>query len=215
MKRQKYYSEISENLEILVNRIKVNAKLNILDLNIHAETFYRDLINIVYGYKFQSANLSSANVEAIDLVDSENEVLIQVSSTSTKQKIQDTLKKDKIDEYAQKGYQLKFIFIAHESKNLRTMKYNNPFKIKFDPKQDIIDKVSLLTAISQLEIGRLNLVYDLFKKEFGSAIDPEKISSNLTTIVNLLSEEDLGEEEIPANLHLYKIDEKIKCNYSA
>lgn len=55
-------------------------------------------------------------------------------------------------------------------------------------------------------------MYDLFKKEFGSAIDPEKISSNLTTIVNLLSEEDLGEEEIPANLHLYKIDEKIKFN---
>ncbi|ETT53138.1 hypothetical protein C162_07794 [Paenibacillus sp. FSL R7-269] len=212
MKRQRYYNEISEKLEILSHRIKTNGKLNVLDLNIHAETFYRDLLNNVYGFKLESANVSSANMAAIDLIDSENKLVIQVSSTATKQKIESTLKKKKTSDYALENYSIKFIFIADEVQSLRSKKYANPHNIAFSPQEDIIDRVSLLTSISQLTIGAYSLVYDMFIKEFGGAPSPLKITSNLATIVNLLSEEDLDEGGLPTKLNHYNIDEKIIYN---
>lgn len=212
MKRQRYYNEISERLEILSNRIKTNGKLNVLDLNIHAETFYRDLLNCIYGYQLDSANISSANIAAIDLIDSEKKLIIQVSSTATKQKIENTLNKEKISEYAAENYSIKFLFIADEAQNLRSNKYSNPHKISFSPQEDIIDKVSLLTSISQLSIGSYTLVHDLFIREFGGAPNPSKITTNLAAIVNLLAEEDLDEGGTPTNLNLYNIDEKIVYN---
>lgn len=213
MNRQRYYNDISERLEILSNRIKINGKLNVLDLNIHAETFYRDLLNYTYGYKLESANVSSANTAAIDLIDSENKLVIQVSSTATKQKIEKTLSNEKTTEYAAENYNIKFLFIADEAQNLRSNKYSNPHKISFSPAEDIIDKVSLLTAISQLSIGPYSLVHDLFIKEFGGAPNPSEITTNLATIVNLLAEEDLDEVgTTTTNLNLYNIDEKIVYN---
>ncbi|WMT41183.1 SMEK domain-containing protein [Paenibacillus sp. D2_2] len=212
MKRQRYYNEISERLEILSNRIKTNGKLNVLDLNIHAETFYRDLLNCIYGYKLESGNVSSANMEAIDLIDTENKLVIQVSSTATKQKIENTLNKEKTSEYAAENYKIKFLFIADEAKNLRSNKYSNPHNISFSPQEDIIDKISLLTTISQLAIGSYILVHDLFIMEFGGAPNPSKITTNLATIVNLLAEEDLDEGGTSTNLNLYNIDEKIVYN---
>ncbi|MBD8500443.1 ABC-three component system protein [Paenibacillus arenosi] len=212
MKRQRYYSEISERLEILANRIKTNGKLNVLDLNIHAETFFRDLLNCIYGYKLRSANVSSANTEAIDLIDEENKMVIQVSSTATKQKIESTLNKEIMSEYATKNYNIKFLFIADEAKNLKDKDFLNPYKISFSPQEDIIDKVSLITSISQLTIGSYSIVHDLFIKEFGGAPSPSKITSNLATIVNLLAVEDLDEGGTSTNLNLYNIDEKIDYN---
>lgn len=212
MKRQRYYNEISERLEILSSRIKTNGKLNVLDLNIHAETFYRDLLNSIYGYKLESANISSANVAAIDLIDIEKKLVIQVSSTATKQKIQNTLNKEKISEYVTENYNLKFLFIADEAQNLRSNKYSNPYSISFTPQEDILDKASLLTSISQLAIGPYSLVHDLFIREFGGAPNPSKITSNLASIVNLLAVEDLDEAEASTNLNTYNIDEKIELN---
>ncbi|MET3941983.1 hypothetical protein ABIC22_004795 [Paenibacillus sp. PvP094] len=169
MKRQKYYNEISEKLEILSRRIKTNGKLNVLDLNIHAETFYRDLLNSVYDYQLESANVLSANVAAIDLIDATNKLAIQISSTATKQKIENTLCKQKTMDYAAEGYKIKFLFIADETQSLRNKNYINPHKISFIPEEDILDKVSLLTSISQLSIGKYSFVHDLcYNREFTS-----------------------------------------------
>ena len=178
MKRQRYYNDISEMLEILSNRIKTNGKLNVLDLNIHAETFYRDLLNCIYGYQLESANVSSANMEAIDLIDSENKLVIQVSSTATKQKIENTLTKGKISEYAAKNYKIKFLFIADAAQKLRRDKYSNPYKVSFSPQEDIIDKVSLLTSISQLSIDSYNIVQNLFIREFEGEQNISEINTN-------------------------------------
>lgn len=104
------------------------------------------------------------------------------------------------------------MFIADDAKNLRNITYNNSYNISFDPQQDIIDKVSILTTISQLSIGDYSLVYDLFVKEFGGAPSQVKITSNLATIVNLLAVEDLEEGTSTSVLDAFNIDGKIIFN---
>lgn len=212
MRTQEFYMKISKNLEILAHRIKSGGKLNILDLNIHAETFYRDLLNIMYDWNLKSANVLTANAEAIDLIDEEKKIVCQISSTATKQKIESTLKKNVMKDYAENGYKLKFVFIADDAKSLRSKSYQNPFKVPFDSKKDIYDKFSVLTDISQLEFDRYASVNELFEKQFREKPNIERISNNLTSVVNLIANEDLSVVSYPTNLHEFNIDEKVDYN---
>lgn len=212
LSRDRYYDYISEKIELLASRIITNGKLNLLNLNIHAETLYRDLLNIVYGYKLTSFNVGKANAEAIDLIDKENKIIVQVSSTATKVKINNTLEKDKIKHYSDLGYTIKFIFIGHEANNLRKNSYINNHRIDFNPLLDISDKISVLESINQLTIDRLIAVYDLIQKELGERPSTLKLSSNLATIVNFLSKENLHDVSNGIQLNDYGIVEKIEFN---
>ncbi len=64
-----------------------------LDLTIYSEYFFRDLLNIVYGYSLENHNKKQKNAPAFDLIDNTNKIIIQVTATCKKQKIEDTLKK--------------------------------------------------------------------------------------------------------------------------
>ena len=212
MNRHRYYNYISEKIEILSYRINAGGKLNLLDLNIHAEVFFRDLLNMLYEYNLEASNVGKANAEAIDLIDKRNKKVVQVSSTATKQKINNTLNKDKIKELSAQGYNLKFIFIANDARNLCGKSYDNKYKIAFDSNSDIYDKVSILESINQLSIDKITNIYDLIRKEFGEQPNTLKLSSNLAAIVNFLSKENLDEVSNPVQLNEYGIEEKIAFN---
>lgn len=212
MNRQRYYDYIAEKLEVLSYRITSNGKLNLLHLNIHSETLYRDILNILYEYNLEPSNIGKANAEAVDLIDEDKKVVIQVSSTATKAKINSTLEKDKIKELADADYSMKFVFVANEAKSLRGNTYNNKHNITFDPSTDIWDKITVLEKISQLTIDRMTLVHDLIQNEFGERPNPLKLSSNLAAIVNFLSKENLDEVPNKIQLNDYGIEEKIAFN---
>ncbi|HGH7179255.1 TPA: ABC-three component system protein [Bacillus luti] len=212
MNRQRYYDYIAEKLEVLSYRITSNGKLNLLHLNIHSETLYRDLLNILYEYNLEPSNIGKANAEAIDLIDVAKKVVIQVSSTATKEKINSTLEKDKIKELSDEEYSIKFIFVATEAKKLRGVTYNNKYDITFDSNTDILDKVTVLEKISQLSIDKMTIIHDLIQKEFGERPNTLKLSSNLAAIVNFLSKENLDDVSTKIQLNDYGIEEKIEFN---
>ena len=91
MNRNEYYNYIDRQLHILADRITTNGKLNMLHLHLHSENFYLHLFNLLYDKNLKNLNDTSQNIEAIDLIDHDNEIMIQVSSTSTKQKIESAL----------------------------------------------------------------------------------------------------------------------------
>lgn len=92
MNRTEYYNYIDEKLHTLAYRITTNGKLNMLHLHMHSENFYLHLFNLLYEYNLKNLNKTLQNVEAIDLIDDEKKIVIQVSSTNTKQKIESSLK---------------------------------------------------------------------------------------------------------------------------
>lgn len=69
--------------------------MNILDLHVHSEDFYQNFFNILYGWNLENLNNQNKlqNIEAIDLIDHSSKVIIQVSATNTKEKIESTLQK--------------------------------------------------------------------------------------------------------------------------
>ena len=108
MNRESYYSIIEERLNLLSLRARRNSSLNLQNLNIHCENFYAQLFNLVFGYQFKNLNAETQNVESIDLIDETNKIIAQVSATTTKRKIENTLKKDSLKNY--KDYSFVFIF---------------------------------------------------------------------------------------------------------
>lgn len=209
MNRQEYFNFIEEKLNILAFRIESRGGLNILDLHLHSENFYLHFFNLLFNWKLKNLNAVKKNVPGIDLVDNTNRIVVQVSATATKQKIESTLAKD-LSSF--KGYAFKFIAISKDAAGLRTQTFLNPHNLVFLPAEDIFDIQSLLKIISGFDIDRQKMVYEFLKKELKSEPDPEKIESNLTAIIKVLSREDWNQGAAYFQTVPYDIENKISCN---
>lgn len=210
MKRSNYFDYIEEQLNFLSYRINLRGKLNILNFNIHAEVFYTNLMNNLFGYSLVNLNTLEQNAEAIDLVDTLSKVMIQVSSTCTKQKVDNSLKK--IDESKYSGYQFKFIALTGDGKGLRTKKYPIIKGVEFNPSSDIYDVKTILGYILNLGIDKQRILYSFIHDELGSEVDVVKIDSNLTEIINILSSENLSIPYESPEINSFEIERKIDYN---
>lgn len=210
MNRTYYYNYIEEKLAILAYRINSRGKLNTLELNVHSETFFADLCNVIFDYELINMNTIKQNVEGIDLIDNSNKIIVQVSATCTKQKVEDSLGKGIYTSYV--GYRYKFISISREAEKLREATFENPHNMLFDHKEDIIDYVSILRNIISQSIDKQRAIYELIKKELGSDIDIVKVDSNLAGIINILSDENLTVDISSPEINAFAIQNKIEFN---
>lgn len=210
MNRTHYYNYIETKLGELAYRINIRGKINILDLNIHSETFFADLCNVLLNLHLTNINELRQNVESIDLLDDENKVIVQVSATCTKQKIEDSLSKEILASYS--GYRYKFIAISKDASTLRGTSFKNPYNILFEPATDIIDNASILRSIINKEIVKQKEIYELVKNELGNEIDIVKVDTNLATIINILAAENLSENIDSPEINVFEIDKKIEFN---
>lgn len=210
MNRSEYYNYIEEKLHVLAYRITNGGKLNMLGLHMHSENFYLHLFNLLYDYNLVNINQLYQNVEAIDLVDHTKKIVIQVSSTNTKQKIETALEKKIIKTYS--SYTFKFISIAKDASNLRKNSFTNSNSIGFDPSSDIYDITSILNGILISDIDKQKEIYQFIKKELGSDVDVAKLDSNLATIINILAQEKWDETNKLDSVKYFEIDRKITYN---
>ena len=211
MNRTRYYNYIEERLNFLAYRIEKRGKINLLDLNIHSETFFAELFNILYNYNLVNLNCIKQNAEGIDLVDTKNKIIIQVSATCTKEKIENSLNKGIYLFY--KDYNFKFISISKEVSNkLKITEFENPYNLIFDSQKDILDSTTLLRYILNLEIDKQKILFEFIKKELGEEISTVKVDSNLAEIINVLAKEDLDLKSAKINTTVFVIEEKINYN---
>lgn len=190
MNRPIYFNYVEERLAVLSYRIEVRSKLNILDLHLHSEDFYLHFLNRVFGWRLENVNAFAPNTEAIDLIDRDRKIIIQVSATATKQKVESALAKDSLSSY--EGYNFKFVSISKDASHLRGDRFSNPHELTFDPKSDVLDIPSILKAIKSLDISDQRGVHDFIREELGEQVSPERIETNLATVVTILAKEDLA-----------------------
>lgn len=142
---------------LLVRRMN---SLQRYDINKTCEYFYARLLNILRGYKLVNKNNVSPNCPGIDLIDEDAEIIIQVSSESKKQKIQDALNKSQIH----KNFHFYFISIAKDIKQQRKSVYKNENLI-FNSHDDILDDRALLSELEGMP-ERAEEVKELFRQFF-------------------------------------------------
>ena len=210
MNRSHYFNYIEEKLSLLATRINSRGKLNILDLHVHSEDFYQNLFNELYGWNLKNLNQNRQNIEAIDLADDSNKIIVQVSATSTKAKIQSTLQKDMINTY--NGYNFKFISISKDASDLRKKTYANPYGIIFAPSSDIYDSITILNHIKSKDIETLKIIYQFIRDELGNEVDIVKLDSNLAMIIDILAKEDWDIQDSLNSINSFEIERKISFN---
>jgi hypothetical protein len=212
MNRATYYNYIEERLITLCTRVELRGKINILDYHLHSENFYRDLFNKLYTWKLENLNSQIQNVEAIDLVDKINNIVIQISATNTKSKINNAIRKPSLSAAEYNGFSFKFISIARDADNLRTQSYNPPAGITFVPSTDIYDVKSILQDIYNLDINTFEIIYKLIRGELGRETEVLRLESNLSSVINLLSKENLTSVDPNVNINSFEIERKIDFN---
>lgn len=209
MNRSHLINFITTKLSALAAEIELRGKLNYLDQHLHAETFYLHLLNELFDWRLQNLNTIKPNAAAIDLIDYTNEIIIQVSATATKEKVESALTKD-LTPYS--GYTFMFISISKDANALRSKSFNNPHQLSFDPQKDIYDVTSILRHISSLTIDNLARIAALIKKELVSEVDPIKLESNLAAIINVLAKEDWNSNDRTVQTLPFEIERKIDHN---
>ena len=210
MNRSEYYNWIEEKLSVLTFRIENRGKLNILDYHTHSENFYRDFFNLLYGWDLKNLNENQQNIEGIDLIDEKNRLIVQVSATNTKHKIESSLKTGILKNY--KTYTFKFILIARNANKLRGLSYNIPDGLNFIPQEDIYDVQTVLKTVNASTIDELEKIYEFIKKELDHISNVPKISSDLSAIINILAKENLDITAAVETVNSFEIEKKIQFN---
>ncbi|MCI5118142.1 MAG: hypothetical protein D3913_09305 [Candidatus Electrothrix sp. LOE1_4_5] len=209
MNRQEIFNFVEAKLSYLAYRIDMRGGLNILDLHLHSENFYLHFFNLLFDWELQNLNTVQKNSAGIDLLDTANKIIVQISATATKQKVESALSKD-LSKY--NGYTFKFISISKDAEKLRKQTFSNPHNLTFSPNRDIFDVQALLSVIASIEIDQLRKIYEFLKKELKPDPDPEKIESNLTTIITILAKEDWSQGIMEFETIPYDIEIKISYN---
>lgn len=210
MNRSYHFNFIEEKLNTFAYRIEGRGKLNILDLNLHSETFYAQLLNLLFHWNLVNINQFTPNAEAVDLIDKGNRRLAQVSSVASKQKIESALTKDLS---AYKGHSFHFVSICKDAGKLREEKekYKNPHDLSFDPSSDIHDVTTILRAVLATDVGHQELIAQFLRKELVVEVEPQRVESSLATVVGILARENLSQSTRPES-RPFEIDQKISFN---
>lgn len=163
MNKEKALKDVQYWLSHLSTSARLGGKIHFFDLNIVAEDFYADLLNIIYDWDLVNLNHTKLNAVAVDLGDQKRKIAVQVTSDRTKGKIQKTIDKFEEHNLSNNFDKLKVVIIGERTRTNPAL--NLPKSIVFDGKYDILDDVSILSAISALPLPKIYEVLMLIQRD--------------------------------------------------
>ncbi|HDC2044406.1 TPA: SMEK domain-containing protein, partial [Salmonella enterica] len=141
--------KITNYLAVLSRGVEINASLNLLDINVQVEFFYRDFLNLCYGYNLINTNSEEQNYQSIDLADENMRVAIQVTSTPELEKIKNT-----VDGFIKKKQYEKYdrliVLNITKRKNYKVKEYGVAGRYVINIKDDVWDYRDLIRKINDL-----------------------------------------------------------------
>ena len=156
--------ELLNNKEKIVSflgAIESNVKLDNIagyyNINILLEDVVANLLNIIFDYKFINANRIEKNYPAIDLIDEERRIAVQVTSDNGYGKINDTFIKFKNSkkDLPKKIDNVKFFMLKGKMPNYSSGKINKTSK-RFNIKKDIMDFSDIVRELDNLQHNKIS-----------------------------------------------------------
>ncbi|EIN14769.1 Hypothetical protein MAGb_8030 [Mycoplasmopsis agalactiae 14628] len=210
MQNKEYIDNIVLKISMLNVETWVNNSIGFYDFNSVSENIFMKILNIINDWNLVNANSIIYNSPGFDLIDNDNKILIQVSSTLTREKINNSLNKAIYKNYS--GYKFKFLSSVKSFTNIKGIK--NPYNLEFDVAQDIIDIKSILRKVKHLDLTKLKELSDYLDSElsYSKHLTGNDISA-LSDIINRLSNVNLNiiKLDLP-NSTVFKIQDKINFN---
>ncbi|MXV49514.1 SMEK domain-containing protein [Pedobacter sp. HMF7647] len=174
--RKAKFDSISKKLTYLQQRVTNNNSLNLTDVNIHAENFFRDLLKLL-GYTFTNSNFDDQNSAYIDLIDYERKIAIQITAQNDSGKITESLNGFyKNPKYY--DFKLQVLLISKDAKDYTTKFGNN-----FNHKEDVIDIKRLLAIIHNKTTPELLEIERFLDKE----VQTERLKTESTEVETIMA----------------------------
>lgn len=179
-----YIEQITFYLHAYASSVKTLGRLNLHDINVHSENFFRDFLNKLRGLNLVNANDLWRNEAGIDLVDFSQKLIIQVSSECTKKKIQDSL--DKADKVKYNGFHFLFLSVVASADNLRDKDFMVPSVFTFAPTVDILDIDGIISEVNSKVIEEKKYLFELVHNHMHCILEPQKNPTTLSKVVEAL-----------------------------
>ena len=141
LRRERIIKRFILGISVLTSYISYTGSLNMHDINIIAERFMCDLLNILYGAELTNANDIVRNNSGYDLISKSKKIIVQVSSSDTPEKIANTIEiiEKKVFEYWQWKCRLEDIRKQREinPSSYTSNVYENEEKLKAKMKEEV------------------------------------------------------------------------------
>jgi len=172
---------IQDKLSYIQSKINNDNKLQHYDSNKKAEDIFMHLLNLTYGWSLQNANDEVINFPAIDLMDTTNEIVIQVTSDTNKKKVkEDTVgafnelvKEDKYKSYAH--YEIKMFYIKDKPSKSTLKNWEDEGLIS----QSNVLGIEDINREVSADFDIADKVYNTLKKIFDSNQNQKNVEVNI------------------------------------
>ncbi|MCX6880820.1 MAG: SMEK domain-containing protein [Verrucomicrobia bacterium] len=188
LQRQQNLDEAKDWFTRLGMAVHANTALRHLDCNIEVENFFRDLLNLVFGWSLRNANWSgSVNQDSFDLEDRRNRIAVQVTSTTSAAKIRNTLESF-IPSHRDDFDRLIFVYpsMTISSSSADFSKQLSGFG--FNAASDRMGLGDILREIQNLKVGPQDAVIGLLRRELkplGAALQMG-VDRNVEVIISII-----------------------------
>ena len=172
MKPQEYRTYVLDKLILLERKVEILGSLNLRDINLDCENFYRDLLNLLFDLKLENSNVIKANHDTFDLYDNEARKVYQVTSSVSRSKVNKTINQFQ-NKYLSDYDELYMVFL--NKKNLiesPNRKIITPFKstFGFNVSLHILDNEDIIKQFDNLIIDKKIAAYELVQKYFEESL---------------------------------------------
>ena len=150
-----------EKIISFLSAIKSNVELDNIagyyNINLLLEDVVANLLNIIFNYKFINVNRIEKNYPAIDLIDEERRIAVQVTSDNGYDKINDTFIKFKNSkkDLTKKIDNVKFFMLKGKMPNYSSSRINKTSK-RFNIKKDIMDFSDIVKELDNLQPNKIS-----------------------------------------------------------
>ena len=185
MERQNLINDCIGRLTFLKSRVEVYSRINLTDINIHSENFYRDFLNLLCNYNLENLNDQQHNATSIDLGDLNNKIAIQVTSTPSLSKTKKTVQlfiKSKL--YEQYDRLVMLNIVKKSSHQQRFIGEEGIFQL--DTKHDVWDISDIVKTITDLPLPNLESICTFLKDEIKYS-ERQALTKEIQTFVSLIS----------------------------
>jgi hypothetical protein len=162
--RGHYFGEILDDLTTIVEQVKLRNRLNLTDLSVYAENFFRDVLNILLSADFKNLNTDRSNEPGLDLGCATTKIAVQITATGTSEKVNKTLAK--ITTTHQKEYDKFVVLLIGKGQSTYALDPELSKKLKFG-RENIWDINTLARQALSLELDDLQRLHRLMRKDSG------------------------------------------------
>lgn len=156
-----FLGEIIDSLSSITQQVETRCALGLTDLNKYLEDFFLYILNEALDLQLANFNEERCNAPGIDLIDEINSVGIQVTSTKTSKKINDTL-----EAVSELDNQPDTIYVLIIGKSQGSYKLDKSLCDKTNfIENNIWDINTLCKKLIEVPIDKLQTIYDYVRKE--------------------------------------------------